>query len=632
MPSNFNKPIATISAPQNDARPYVSTESTLSHVLPGLVQNVNVLADAYVVNKYTKTAGAGDYQGRTQAEYEAEAADVRAAINQAAVQKDSAAVDEFTKKYAAVIKAERQGAIDATNASIRQETLLKQYVNRFPHLDSKFRSVYSSTRAVNEANKFGNVSDPFEEGVNDAVKAAAAQGVPVSEIFRQRQTEAAANTAKQKAALGENIYSTVAGIVDQAARGAMDVAFSVVSRIANAQQPNIGRVDGALLSAELEQAKQKWKYENMHSIIQGATERADPTKLGAILTPDQYKDMEKKLDQAWDAAASYAKTRDTAELLQKDNEYRRQLREQLHLNIDDDLDRIYPALSYLIARNPEAGTAAFGKVWQVMKMNESKQMEALIGLRELADRAGNTTEVIQYDVGMAMLRYFDTAQSMQAAQNFLNGSADELPSYGNAYVDAAMDERALSLANSTMTQADGARVATGALKKEQSTLGTMGVHWITNPTFSQQLKNPAFHKEVDQTTASMSVTALREVDDAKASSISFDTDYNKEGSSSTPWKAYSSATRGGIGGPFKTTSKNPQSLSSVADANNKSTAQPTKEEAAVDTLNNLYWIKRTQYGAARAAAWANEIMVQLDKKAEPNPQAKGTIDRSGAAK
>lgn len=599
MPSNFNKSLDTMSAPDNSATGYVNTSSVLAQVLPGIVQGAQTLVDTVATNKFQNAVL--NTQGTDTRDFKQEIADARDAVFSEAAQKDKQVAAEYQAKYDLLIRAERQGGISGTNAGLRQEALLKQYINRFPHLESQFRSTFSSTRAVNEASKLGAVEDPIDKGRQEAQQAAAKLNMPLAEYLAKEQEKYNQGIASIRAKNGDNVFGNVRGIVLNKAKTAFDRIIDNLTSELEAVVSQGGTVDGAEMEARFGILAQQMYFEDVENPI--ATIMQNAENKDVALSTDQYAYLDRLYKQSLEPALAFIKTQDSLERLKKSNAHRTELRSRMFMDVDDEMEKEVPLYTYFSERNPEFATQAYAELHNNMKHVSEGRINFVENQIKNAQAEGNTMEMIQHKLSLAAIRMLTPAQINSVNKDILEGRLDELPTYGNPEADALADQQTLYAANGSMTQEDQAKVTAAAMKKNLTLEGRIGIHWVVNPEFNKQLKNPAARKEIDQAVNSTSTAAISEVPQKDAGSIRFNAD------KATDPNSYKQ-------GPF--TSPVPRA---------KSTDGRILGGDALylnlDTLNTSYWIKRTMYGKPTADVWAKEVMAEFEHIAEPPTPKQG---------
>ncbi len=612
MPSNFKKTLGSISAPENSAKGFVDKSSTLGTTLPVILGAVEQVTGMIATNRFKNDLQSTSDQA--DRDFKQEIADARAAMFSEAALQDTAVAQEYESKYSALVRAERQGNITGSNAGLRQEALLKQYINRFPHLEDRFRTMYSNTRALNEVSKLGEVVDPVNEGYAATQKEAASRGLSIAEVLAEKRAEYEKNMASIKAKNGDSIFTDLRGMVVQKAGTVADRVMANVIQELSLEKARGSKISAAEMEARFRLVANRMYFEDVEEPISSILKNArgdSPEARDAVLKVDEASHLRTIYWQAVEPALAYIKTQDSLEQLKENNELRKQLKEKMHLDIDESLDDAVAGYTYFQARNPQFADEAWARLYTTMASIDKGQINAVHAQMLLAERAGKTLEVYQHKLALAALKAMSPGFIHKVNRSILEVTNPVLPLFSprgeDANIEAHGDAQALRAAQASMVPEDQAKIASAALKKNIQIEGRVGLHWAINSVFVNQLKNPHFQKEMNETIKSNMVASIGLIPQQDAGSIVFDPD-----SVGVP-NEYKY-------GPFSSSRWDRQ----VAEEELKGQRLPATLRAT-DELNTLYWIKRVQSGQIEADIWAKEalsILKQIDKP--PTPKKKET--------
>jgi hypothetical protein len=339
MPTQFTGNVDTPTSLQFGANEFVDTSSSLEaqqEADKALLAASGAMVERKLTNDILAEAAA------EESRY-AEIRKTKRALYDAADNKDEEQVQKFTKQLEELTIAENQGAISGGNASIRKETLLRSYINRFPHREEQIRQLYSSTRRQIAESRAAKVTDPLEAGIDDVLKEAVSRGTTPQAVLEYRQyqdfMQRAATDAQYNAALGVDVAPQIEEAFDTKAMPIFyaDAAEYVQRAMLTAQQAGTD-VDAQTVKRSLELMKQGARMKISQTINNILAASPEP---GATLSQDFRKAQLDKVDQLYDGIIAQAENVDSLKA------YARGLEHQKNKTIAD-LRRVDPMLRGMI--------------------------------------------------------------------------------------------------------------------------------------------------------------------------------------------------------------------------------------------------------------------------------------------
>ena len=160
----------------------------------GLVEGLSGVADVVIENKFLDEMGA-------VADQESGFYDMwRGAVEGATQAKDVETFEAYRGVISNINSAEKQGLLSPYNAQIQQQSAAKKYINRFPHMTSKFREHLAALSGDRVDRAKMLTEDPIVQEQQKIIALAVANGVLPSEVIDSNrlamQTQDLANRLK----------------------------------------------------------------------------------------------------------------------------------------------------------------------------------------------------------------------------------------------------------------------------------------------------------------------------------------------------------------------------------------------------------------------------------------------------
>jgi hypothetical protein len=681
MASNFNQSINPIDAPSNKATAYAEPDTSTANFIrsldPALKEASNIAGQGALI-KFKNAIAGSDYTGTTQADYEAQQNAVLHNILQAATDNDGAALEDYTNKLNSIQTAARQGVVSATNAAVRQEALLKQYVNLFPHLETALRSGASATRAYNELTKQTTmIADPQAEATKKLLEDAAASGINPAILIKQRQFKAIADQTNAEIAIGKNTLVPNAAQMlakmtypdpseyefldfskglpsDPAARhsimsssilGYMRISMeeyagmhSMLKTIpqsdgTSATVVDIGKVNGEEFAAYLATKKQQY----VDSAVYATLTKLNPDGSQGRVSLEDINGLKKQVGDAFDNYAQTFKQYDqlkdmkrmsdlaaTAEQL-KDNEFL------------DAIGNYSPSVAWLIRRSGDVPTLIKG-ISNAAKDARALMAQGKLGLmlssiattRNSGDEMSASLSELGIAIAQGKIKVGNLIKNVVTLAQDPNATVptSNLTTPEGQRIDAALLQGNLEVSQylhpeDNPNNAVGQRIMTSASNASATTtsLGALRRFTYENPVFAKQVKDARNATYFDNLINSDSNSAVEAISPDKIGSVSFnpvlasDRSQNK----TTPWKLAEYQGNADVAGPFSTTTY--AGLSALRKdpgfqtSDTPLTIPNTPEEDAVNTLNMAFHVKEMKDGYVAAVQWGKSVMNLLNKKA-----------------
>ncbi len=593
MPTNFNNQLPTVQVGPGSFREQAYVDSTGD--LDGLPKAFEEAAEAssdVVLSFYkldeTKAAA-------KQEEMYSKARKLKRNIYEAALAKDQKAELEFTAQLEDLKIAERQGAISGTNSSVRQETVLKTYINRFPHLEDKFRTLYSSTRSSAQASK-EQFEDPIEAGVDAAIKEATAAGMTVGAYLNmkraQTQLEFDMKNLEFKAKLGQFLEVDIdqtfqTSLVPLAVSSAQQFLKAGVQEFTN----NGLDYDGNKAKADFIARGKLEAATAVGALYQLAKKSNNPNaQISRQFLEERRAQIEKVFTDI--AASGVFDSFDSLKSMQRSMEIGsiRSLQE---------LGKFSPVLAEIAKRNPEqAGEIIFKDFSRSLELYKKGRRDLLSAL---GDSATNAIDAARLKYQLAIIDQWQGNELAMDWKNFVD--AGTFQSTGDPGVDAAklsvMVQTVLGSDKTTPEdKANGVKAAIEAEKTHSDKEFAPSPVWYKDPVRRKVLQTNEkakadFTKTLDNAAADMVTSSLQELGDSLVFAPQPEFEDPRQ-----PWKFYSN------GGPFgapKATGVD-KSVATGFSAKEAASRNTTKK------LNQMYWSYRMMYGRAAAERWAFQIV------------------------
>lgn len=611
MPSNFNKTLASSPAPENSATPYVNTSGNpMLGVLAPALGAAQAGLDAYNLNKFQ-----GAYEGlqAEQDQSDTQKRELMLKMKEAADQKDKASELQYQSKYRDIVTAEQQNKISGNHAAILQEKVLKEYINRFPHLETSFRKVGSSVRTRNEAAARGGSDDPFQAGVESAAKTAFANGYTnLTDYYTDQQQEIANKRVATSIATGNNMYQQISKYTnDVLTPNLNNYLYGVVAKAMESPEGVMGEQLSATIKSYGDMYIQQHFYGVLDSAIKYAAINpdgtADPAKMQAQLSKENIEGIKKQLQDVIENVSGLAGSQDTLKTLQWSNKVKTE-------RTLEEIGQIDPLLSYMIQSHPDSQLVKDlpNKVYEISNMLRTGRSDAVQVLRQQAQQAGDATSMFQYEFAMYTINRLGAKEYSANVRNFIDGAAPSTPFVGSPHVDAAIAEGSIATASATGDSRVEAATAKGILEQEKQTYPNEGLSsaWYKNPTFRKTLTNKEFKTELDSEVNNVAASVIDEVGE-RGRVINLNTSILP--TTNTPWEQFPQ------GGPFELSESENKAAKAAAAAASKMpgggfalSVGPDDLPSKVSKLNDGYWTMYYMYGKTRADNWAKEVLLTIE--------------------
>lgn len=533
------------------------------------------------------------------------------ALYDAADNMEEEQVAKFTRQLEELTIAENQGAISGNNAGIRKETLLRQYINRFPHREEEIRQLYSTTRRQIAESRASKVSDPIEEGIDEVITEAHKRGTsPLAVLERRRHEDfmsRAALDAQYNAALGVEIAPQIEQAFQEHALPIFyDDATGYLQAAWRKAQETGSDIDATNIKRALEMLKQKALMRVAGLINNIVAVSGEP---GATLPTELRNNLRNQVAQIYDGMIAMADNADSLKAYARGLEHQKnktisELREvDPMIRIGIDIGAPEAMFKYLAEDYPRVAAVSL--------------TQGAAGLQAMMENAPNEMERNRLRFQLEMLGKGYTGEQRAADLKGMleNGTPPE--STGDPYVDAIRTD---ALAGSVMTSKempqqfkDNAGIAILEKEKGDSSYLSPGRHWYTNPVRLHQLRSSEVLKtrmRNELTSSAATLTRSLGEDPDLANSLVFQPDPDlDQRNHKEPWKAYKS------GGPFSsTTATRLEDEAALAEKMGLPSLAASKRSwgPIIDALNNQYWIIRAIDGVQKAEEWANMIMGDVD--------------------
>lgn len=621
MPREFTGSLDTPTNMRFGADEFVSGESPWAGVvkpLENLAAATNNLALQSMQNAQEQEIGKQD-------EYYAEARQLKRKIFDSAQSGDAQAEAEYMGKLENLKIAERQGAISGTNAQVRKESLLRSYINRFPHLEEQLRRQYSSTSymARLERAEREQFKDPIETGVDEAIKTATSLGMGVGEYLNlQRRLKVIDVNTKElelQAKMGANVENEVDQLFnDNVVQVSSSTAGNFLSRTIKEYEAKGIEFDAGKIGLDLEFLKQQ-EMVNARRALYGIRDRSSFPD--GAMSREFIESKIKQIEKVYDDVKPHLESFDTL----KAYERIRKIGTERALNT---LGSYNPLAAFMISIDPSKAAFMFQDFDKNLNVFKTSGMSRLDALRDIAIKAGDAFEATRLRFQKDLIRqWYQNGDAV--AQDFRDVVEHGVPpqQMGDVEVDAhrlnAVTSSALGSPNVPIE--NKVKTAKAALAAEQQWSGpgeylAPTMLWVTDPNKSKMLQNPEFKAEMTQNLDNSVAGLSRKITSPEmAKGLNFVTDLEREQQfGREPWKAYPT------GGPWihqaETSGKNAASRkmaeqSDVGDADFAPDIRPL-----LDALNHEYWIYRKMHGAAAAEEWANQFRTIVEEQFAPDPE------------
>ena len=631
MPKSFNNSNDTSSVGPGSFREqaYVDDEGSLTG-LDKALEGAAAFSSDLVVGGFQKQA---EKEAKDQEELYSKARELKRNIYDAGLAGDQKAELEFQSKLEDLKIAERQGAISGSNSSIRQETLLKGYVNRFPHLEERFRKSYSSTRARAEASR-EQFEDPIEAGIDQVIKEATAAGMTVGSYLNVKAAQEKAKTdiadLEYRAKLGVSIENDVDAMFQSSV---IPLSMASASRTI-AQQVQNYKQQGIEYDAGKAKADFLFRAQQEAAIVTG--------ELYNILRSSKNPDatlsrefVEAKRQQVLNAYKQIAdsgvfESFDTLNSMKRSMEIGTQ-------QAFRDMAKFSPLMAEFVKNNPKEGFAfVFEDFNKVLGQYKAGRRAELAAIANSPDADPITQGRLSFQIAV-----IDAWGQGELARDVTG--ATELgtppPQSRDPGVDAAkMDiiNKSVLGSKTTTPQQKSNTIKAGleaeARAKRPSDAPGPSAVWYKDPIRRRAIQtNPEAGKEMT-TRIDNAAAALFNGDIQKFSpnlgGLSFTPQPEFE-DAQQPWKFY-----GDNGGPFGAPKDTAEGF--VGDARITRSLVAGGTDRTIKGLNNMYWNYRLVNGRDAAEAWAQDLVGQFkaakeEEKAAKEAEAKANKEATSSA-
>jgi hypothetical protein len=561
-------------------------------------------------------------EANNQKDYYTSARALKQGMFEAATREDDDAVNEYGRKLQDLKVAEKQGLISGTNSQVRQESLLKQTINRYPHREEKIRQMYSSTRARAAAEK-EQFKDPQEEGIDALIQRSFSAGRnPAQQLSYERAIENFDLQKKQfdsRVMLGQDIQQDFGAMVDKefttvAYDGVMQWLDAAAGMFKTNPKMTIEEAQGGY-----EQVKAQILLSYDKNVAQLLRQSGNPD---AVLNRDFVMSKRKQVEDMMDGVGKKISSMDELEKKKRMMEWGKQLGYEKLMKYD-------PLIAWMVTANPEKGAALAFNDWdkaqQVIRTQGVEKWNVLINQAHGSDKS-----IMQFQ--RDMITGWD-GQSQSTYWQSIAGNGTPPESTGFPMVDAtrvgAVVSTTLNSPNATPEMKSNAAQASLKAERQYSEpgeyLGPSSVNY-KDPGLRKALReDKEFQNLMDTEIESSAASILNKMSGKEEmQAIQFAPQMEREGRD--PEKAYPT------GGPF--TSEVGVKENASANARMGRTMGATSQswdlassKQYVDALNKMYWIKRTMYGPATAEDWASTVVSEAQAAADEIIKAEETAKK-----
>ena len=611
MPTNFTGTVEPPKDLQFGADEFVDSSNSLEGLEEG-AKALSATTGYFVGKKLQDDLLAEDAAAAAQ---DAELRRKKQAWYEAAQRSDTESVDRFGKEIETLTIAERQGTISGANASIRKESVLRSYVNRFPHREEELRQVYSAQRRLLQEGRAGKTSDPFEEAYDDILKESVARNKTPIQVLEDRQKKDANERFLQDtqvaAAAGAMIAPQVEQNFDQNVLPRVHDALYSTLKFAYEQSQMSGRdIDAMNVKRQVEAMHQGARFQVSKVLNDLVANSEEP---GAQLSPEFRNQQLAKIDSMFTSVMPYLDNVDSLKAIGRNLEH-------LKYKTMDELMRLDPMMRMLIS----VGAVDWAGKFLAEQYPQVATMAATHGPAGVQAFIDNAPTEMERNRRKFQARMIGLDYSPEERATDLGGVVEtgQPPAQtGDPYIDAGrLTINTDPLIKSKDVPPEVKRNAGTAIleaeKRETSYLAP-GAHWYKNKDHLNLVRSSPelqarMEQEVEGSTASV-IRKMREHPEL-SSSITFvpnleaDMQNHKQ-----PWKAYQS------GGPFSMQGAEQNAgnvdFQQVAQLPVFGMMVPD-DKVILDTLNNMYWLIRGTKGAGPAEDWASQVLSQNEADQE----------------
>lgn len=606
MADKFTGGVDTPTNLQFGANEFVDTSNPLE-ALPGAAK---ALAEGTGVLATRSAQAVFDDQASAERDYYTKSREAKQGLWEASLpeSRDDEAVAKYSQQLIDLKIAEKQGLISGSNSQIRQETILKQTINRFPHREEEIRRMYSSTRA-RAALEREQFKDPIEEGVDQMVTRAYAAGrTPAQQLDFERAAEGYTvfkQNAEMRATLGTDLQNEFSEMID---KQYSTMAFAEVSNwlgwASKAFQTD-KTMTIEMAKGQFEKVKSQILLGYQATVNGIVRNSANPD---AVLSRDFVTSKRSEVAKMLDDQVSQINSMDQLVAKQRMMEWGKQLGYEKLMKYD-------PLIAWMVTSNPEKGAAFVFEDWDktehIMRNAGVSELNVLIQNSTGADK---TRLQFQRDMilgwnGLSQSEYFDDMLGKGVAPP-TTGMPEVDASRTNAVVASTLNSR-----NSTPEMKTNAAKAALDVEKKYSKPGEYvgpSAVWYKDPARRNALRSdPQFQEQMKTEVENSAANLIQNITDAgAASSISYSRQAEFE-PTDKPWSLYTQ------GGPFVST----QADVSHTDKLNTTMLVAGDLRKAVLGLNHMFWIKTVMEGGSAADQWAMTVLREAEQVEKENKEA-----------
>lgn len=606
MADKFTGGVDTPTNLQFGANEFVDT----SNPLEALPDAAKALAEGTGLLATRSAQAVFDEQTNAEKDYYTKAREAKQGLWEASrpEARDDEAVAKYSQQLMDLKIAEKQGLISGANSQIRQETILKQTINRFPHREEEIRRMYSSTRA-RAALEREQFKDPIEEGIDAMVSRAFGAGrTPAEQIDFERAAEAYTvfkQNAEMRATLGTDLQNEFSEMID---RNFSTLAYAEVAnwlKVARSQFEQDPTMTVEMAKGQLEQVKTQILLGYQRTVNDIVRRSPNPD---AVLSRDFVTSKRSEVAKMIDDLGAGITSMDQLVAKQRMMEWGKQLGYEKLMKYD-------PLLAWTVVSNPEKGAAFILGDWDktehIMRTAGVSELNVII---QNSTGAEKTRLQFQRDMilgwnGLSQSEYFDDMLGRGVAP----------PTTGMPEVDAARTNavisNALNSSNATPEMKTNAAKAALDVEKKYSKPGEYvgpSAVWYKDPARRNALRSdPQFQEQMKTEVENSAANLIQNITDAgAASSISYLRQAEFE-PTDKPWSLYTQ------GGPFVST----QADVSHTDKLNTTTLVAGDLRKAVLGLNHMFWIKTVMEGGSAADQWAMTVLREAEQVEKENKEA-----------
>lgn len=629
MPKQFTGEVSPPADMKFGADQFVDTSNPLE-ALPQTMKQLEAASHGLVLQSVSKQFQA---EQTGQDELYSQARQAKRGLYDASLAGDEQAISKYSSQLENLKIAERQGAISGQNSQIRQESLLKQTINRYPHLEEEIRQTYSSTRARAQSER-EQFKDPIEEGMDDLIKRATSAGrSPAQQLdiekSQQDFTTFSQNT-QMRAMLGNDLQNEFSAAID---KDFGNMAFAEMTNWLNWAQ-NMSQQNPDFNAEQAKAQFQILKGQVLGQFQQSVNNmlRNSPNP-DAVLSRDFIVSKRNEIAKQFDDFASGIDSMDTLKAKQRAMELGK------YRGLEK-LRQYDPLIAWMVTVNPDKAPDFVFTDWE--KTRNVMVNGGISRLNVLIDNATGP-EATRMRFQRDMLSGWD-GLSQRDYMEKMAGQGGVPESTGEPIVDATrVNAVGSAVLNSNNVTPEMKTNTASALMQAEQVYSKPGEYlapsevWYKDATRRATLRtNEGAKKEMTQNVESSTPGIIRNLEGSGSlEALSFTPQLEQDQKAgANPWSVYPS------GGPWAASQGQVNSEITALEAKSGMSSNPSnlsgKTINAVKALNNNYWIMRAMYGPAKAEDYSSEVKDliekhQADLKAEAEAKAKAdeSFDKGG---